>query len=470
MVIKRLIGLALIFILVACHPSTSMQPTQPEAGARRLVILYTGDEHGWIEASQESAGAAALLGLWREQEGYGRLDNLLILSGGDMWTGPAISTWFKGESTIEVMNAMGYHAAAVGNHEFDQGPAVLRERAAQMNFPLLAANLIERETGRPPDWLRPYLVLQVGDIKVGVIGLAMVDTPLVTQPAHVAALDFQPYEPTLRQMVPQVRAEGAQVLVVVSHLCPDEMRALVPLAKTLGISALGGGHCHQRVGQVVDNVALLSGGTRWEAYARAEITLDAAGQVVGVQAATRSNRGGTPDPAVAAIVQRWRDRTDEALAQPIGYVQNEIAQRSDKMSDMLLRAWLLAYPADVAMCNRGSFRQHIPAGLISMETIIGVLPFDNVLIEVRLSGRELLENIDCCDPALAGLTRSEIDPQATYRVLVNDFMYGGGDGYRLKKYDPNAYNTGIDWRQPLIDWLVALNTSPEKPLDSYLEK
>lgn len=460
---KRTIISILFLFLVACQPAHLRTP------ARHLTILYTGDEHGWIEATQETPGAAALLGMWREQEGYGRRDDILLLSGGDMWIGPAISTWFKGEPTVEVMNALGYRAAAVGNHEFDQGVEVLRERAAQMNFPLLAANLVERESGRPPDWVRPYLVLEVNGIKVGLIGLAMVDTPLVTTPAHVADLEFRPYEPTLREVVPHVRAEGATVLVVVSHLCPDEMRALVPLARELGISAVGGGHCHARVGQVVDGVALLSGGTRWEAYARAEITVDAAGKVVSVQASTRSNSGGTPDPTVAEIVQRWRARTDEALARPIGYVEKEIAQRSDKMANMLLRAWLEAYPADVAMCNRGSFRQRIPAGSISIETIIGVLPFDNVLIEVRLSGRELLENITCCDPALAGLAPDEIDPQATYRVLVNDFMYAGGDGYRLKTCDPDAYDTGIDWRQPLIDWLIALNTSPENPLDQYLK-
>ncbi len=464
--IKQSIGLVLVLFiaLAACRPTVSPGNTE----ARRLVILYTSDEHGWIEPTDGAGGAAELLGLLQEKEGYGKADDILLLSGGDMWTGPAISTWFKGESTVEAMNAMGYHAAAVGNHEFDFGVDVLRQRAAQMAFPLLAANLIERATGQVPDFARPYLILEIGGIKVGLIGLAMVDTPLLTQPAHVAAFEFRPYEPVLREVVPQVKAEGAQVLVVVSHLCPDEMYALVPTAKALGIAVIGGGHCHARVGQVVDGVALIEASSNLEAYARAEIVLDAAGGVTGVEAYTRSNEGGTPDPVVAEIVQRWRAQADAALAQPIGYVENEIAQRSPAMIDMLLNAWLAAYPADVALCNPGSFRQSIPAGEITQETIIGVLPFDNVLVDVELSGRELLENIDCCNPAIAGLTRAEIDPQATYRVLVNDFMYGGGDGYRLKAHDPDAYNTGIDWRQPLIDWLVSLGTSPEKPLDSYL--
>ncbi|MBN1934029.1 MAG: bifunctional metallophosphatase/5'-nucleotidase [Anaerolineae bacterium] len=467
--IKRIVGFALVLLiaLAACRPTAS-----PPVGAasRRLIILYTSDEHGWIEATEETGGAAGLLGLWREKEGYGSADNILVLSGGDMWTGPAISTWFKGESTVETMNAMGYHAAAVGNHEFDFGLDVLRERVAQMNFPLLAANLIERATGQVPDFARPYLVQEVNGIKVGLIGLATVDTPLVTLPENVAAFEFQAYEPVLREVVPKVKAEGAQVLMVVSHLCPDEMYALAPAAKALGIAAIGGGHCHARIGQVVDGVALIEAGSNLEAYARAEVVVNAAGEVIEVTAYTRANEGGTPAPAVAEIVQNWRARTDEALAQPIGYVENEIAQRSEAMLDMVVDAWLMAYPADVALCNRGSFRQAIPAGEITLETIIGVLPFNNVLVDVELSGRELLENIDCCNPVLGDIAPDEIDPLATYHVLVNDYMYGGGDGYRLKEHDPDAYHTGIDWRQPVIDWLISLGTSPDNPLDQYLGK
>ena len=81
--------------------------------------MYTNDEHGLMEATESSGGAAGLMGLWREQEGYSENGPYLILSGGDMWTGPAISTWFKGESMVNVMNGMQYDAAAIGNHEFD---------------------------------------------------------------------------------------------------------------------------------------------------------------------------------------------------------------------------------------------------------------------------------------------------------------------------------------------------------------
>jgi 5'-nucleotidase / UDP-sugar diphosphatase len=62
-----------------------------------------------------------------------------------------------------------------------------------------------------------------------------------------------------------------------------------------------------------------------------------------------------------------------------------------------------------------------------------------------------------------------VDPQASYRVLVNDYMYAGGDGYAFATYDPDAYMTGIDWRQPVIEWISQLDTSPQNPLEAFLD-
>jgi 2',3'-cyclic-nucleotide 2'-phosphodiesterase (5'-nucleotidase family) len=170
---------------------------------------------------------------------------------------------------------------------------------------------------------------------------------------------------------------------------------------------------------------------------------------------------------------------DEALSYPIGYVQKEIDQRSDIMFNMVTDAWLDAYPAaDVALTNRGGFRQSIPSGEITAATVVGVLPFNNVLIDVELTGAQLIENLRCCGPVVGGMTTiggyaltdgTPIDPDATYHVLVNDFMYAGGDDFMFKEQDPDAYNTGIDWRQPVIDWISAQNTSSDSPLDSHLD-
>ena len=128
------------------------EQTEPTADVqRRLTVFYTNDEHGWMEGMEAGRGAANLLGLWREA-GYEESGPYLVVSGGDMWTGPAISTWFEGESMAEVLNAMDYSAAAVGNHEFDFGLEALRARAFESEFPFLSANVRNEEGQTPQEW------------------------------------------------------------------------------------------------------------------------------------------------------------------------------------------------------------------------------------------------------------------------------------------------------------------------------
>ena len=109
--------IGLLLLIGACESGTGGGGEYDQ----RIVILYTNDEHGWMEETDSYDGAAKLMGLWRQEENYSESEPFLILSGGDMWTGPAISTWFEGESMVDVMNKMNYSAAAMGNHEFDYG-------------------------------------------------------------------------------------------------------------------------------------------------------------------------------------------------------------------------------------------------------------------------------------------------------------------------------------------------------------
>ncbi|MGC9349783.1 MAG: bifunctional metallophosphatase/5'-nucleotidase, partial [Anaerolineae bacterium] len=418
-------------------------------------------------------------------EGYAEDGAYLILSGGDTWTGPAISSWFDGESMVEVMNLMGYDAVALGNHEFDFGLEGLRSRAAQAEFPFLGANVVSAATGEHPDAVLPYVIQEVADLRVGIVGLASRLTPRTTMPTHVEGLLFEPYAETLQTIVPQVKAEGADVILVIGHICNPEMRTLVPEAAELGVAMIGGGHCHQRMSEVVDGVALVAAGSNMRAYGRVALEVDtASGDVLEVDVKVSPNSPGPSDPDVAAVVERWQARLDDALDHVIGYTENGIGRGSNAMHNMVTDAWLAAYPADIAMTNPGGFRQEILPGEITLADVVGVLPFDNYLIDVKLTGEEVISSYQhgTRRPAVGGMAYRggryviltaegdvPLDPSATYTVLVNDFMYAGGDGYRFADYDPNAYETGIDWRQPVIEWISTLNTSPDDPVENYVD-
>lgn len=102
-------------------PIPSATEVVPESSVREITVLYTNDEQCWMEGVEEGSGAANLIGVWQKEHGYTPDGPFVILSGGDMWTGAAISTLYEGQSMVEVMNSMHYDAAALGNHEFDFG-------------------------------------------------------------------------------------------------------------------------------------------------------------------------------------------------------------------------------------------------------------------------------------------------------------------------------------------------------------
>jgi 5'-nucleotidase / UDP-sugar diphosphatase len=490
-------------ILSACQkPSpaitTQLQPTQipttpttqviaPESEPTNLTILYTDDEHGWMSGEEEGQGAAELLGLLQEQEGYGQNPSVILLSGGDNWTGPAISTWFDGQGMVEVMNAMGYSASAVGNHEFDLGLDTLRTRISEADYPYLSANLRYASSHSIPSDLgiQPYTILDINGLKVGVIGLSGTNTPEVTNPAYVASLEFLDYADALREAVPQARQAGAQVILVIAHACPNELYFLAREVADLGIPFMGGGHCHISYNDRIGDTVIVTSGANLSGYAYTNLFYDPTSGAISIEDfGTHPNQGGDADPEITAIVAGWQSKVDAELDQVIGYLAEPIPQRSQPMQDLITGAWLWGYPtADVAFTNLGGMRTDLAAGDLTLADLVSVMPFDNTLVEVHLTGAQLRDVLvyGMGSMAMSGLHKSglgwvinstgqSIEDSRTYSVLVNNFMYAGGDGFdMLAEFDPQAYDTGIDWRQPVIDWITAQASTPETPLDTAIE-
>ena len=474
---KYLWLLIVIFLFCFCKKSSPTSDVNSEA-ARQIVILYTNDEHGWMEPCESSAGAAGMMGLWREKEGYTENGPFLILSGGDMWTGPAISTWFNGQSMAEVMNAMDYTAAAIGNHEFDFKVEGLKERLEQSNFPFLAANIQEKATGNIAEFAVPYIVKEVNNVKVGIIGLASVKTPTTAFPDFVQDYDFTAYDEALVEYLPKVRQDGAELIIVVGHICEREMRDIASTAAQFDIPVIFGGHCHEIVNDTIAGVTIVEANCNMINYARVEILFDnTADKVMSIKKNVYPNIGGTPDIEVESIVSYWQGLRDEALSEVIGYVTQTIAQHSDAMYNMISDSWLFSYPtADISITNTGGIRQSIPAGDIQLATIVGVLPFENNIVQLELNGTELEDCLSSGGLVVGGMTTiggyslsdgTPIYSDTVYSVLTTDYLYSSREEFKL--YDTEPYSTSIHWRQPVIDWIKSLNTSASNPLDQYLD-
>ncbi len=472
----------LLFLLLGCENGIAKFNSENRSDSDSIVsitLLYTNDEHGWLAPNEEYGGAPGLMYKWKEREGFDTSGNFLVLSGGDMWSGPSISTWFQGEPMVEVMNAMDYDAAAIGNHEFDFKVNVLEQRLSEQSFPLLAANIVEKASNEIPDFAEPYIIEEIDGVKIGIIGLASLTTPSSTFPANVEDYSFTDYEDAINTYAREAKEDGATVLILLGHICYDEMKDLVDVAKENGISIIGGGHCHQKYIEMMDGVVLMQTGSGMRAYGKVEFDYhlyDSAAMNIEYEIVENTPNG--VDAQILDIVEFWQEETDKELSEQIGYTDVTIEQASPEMRNMVCDSWLYTFPeADVALTNGGGIRQDIKEGPISLSTIVGLLPFENTIVKLEVTGEQLKVLSLADDIYMGGMTTipgfffsdgTEIRDEEVYTLLTNNYLYSRDD-YPFSSYDPAPVDTYVHYREPLIEWLKSINTSPADPLSNYLE-
>lgn len=490
-------------------PPPTPKPPAPSStasvkrGTHELHLIFSADEHGWLlplndkEAKIHRGGVTAFFDRLTRVEGYSagqhaREMGWLLLSAGDMWTGPYESTVLEGAPMVAAMSHMGYAASAVGNHEFDFGVRVLGERAKASKFPFLAANLVETATGRPPWWAKPFTIVEAGGLKVGIVGLTNQDSPITADPRHMTGLKFLPYATSLDAAVLEARKAGADELIVLMHAGLEEAAEVLPVLRKHRVRAAAFGHHHTQAlriddggtsgapgapgaQQLDDDVVLCNAGPYLRSYCRIDLKIEDG------KLAARSARIAeveTPHGATfAADVELERIVANaEASANLIGgevLVENKkvLKRGADgAMGQLIVDAWLAALPyAHAAITNAGGIRQDLPPGPVRMRDIVSVLPFNNYLLVVDLTGAQLKEVLSSYESVAAGVRFTwregpdarklgevtdgkgkAIPDDGRYKVVINDFMYRGGDRYRFQAYDPEPEETAIDWREPVL--------------------
>ena len=234
------------FLFLLAFGCVSAPP--PAAPPVHVVVVGTTDVHGWFAGHVETpqvGGEGVLWGglpalssyidaLRAENEGH-----VIVVDSGDLFQGTLESNLFEGEPVVRGYNAIGYAAAAVGNHEFDFGPVgpnsvprepgedplgALKRNAALASFPFLSANMLDRATHKTPAWAKPYTIVRVAGARIGIIGLSTPDTPNVTMGANVATLEFTDPIPATIAAAKELRAQGADAVIVIAHMggrCAD---------------------------------------------------------------------------------------------------------------------------------------------------------------------------------------------------------------------------------------------------------
>jgi 2',3'-cyclic-nucleotide 2'-phosphodiesterase (5'-nucleotidase family) len=456
------------------------------AQALPVHILATGDMHGWLQGVSMGAetlgGAAEMLAYWKRVEHY-RPQDFLVLSAGDVATGPAISTVYKGVPAVEVMNAMGYDASALGNHEFDFGMDQLKVLGQLAHFPFLSANVLTGQSGE--DSLQPsFCVIQKAGVRIGIIGLTTrsLKSIAVTRDIRVTG-----YVEALRLAAPKARSQGAQLLLVLAHVPLDELEAAAAELGDLEIPLMLGGHSHELAQAREPNSGtwIVNSGEWWRAYSRIDLNYDPSSGSTSLQSSRQvwlRQKKAESDPKLAKLVSRWQAKldADPAFGRPLGY----LASRLDlfwPVSNFVCDAWLEMDPeSDIVLNNNGALRQNLEPGPLTRGALVGLLPFNNSMLRLRLSGQQILDRLPRGQGliGMAGLARQAgsyilsktklaLDPKASYHVLMNNYMVDTDPA--LQKADPKPVMVVKDWRDPIEQWLLKHPSSQAQPLEKILD-
>ncbi len=536
------------FLLVAC---AAQQRVAQDAFT--ISVLGTNDVHGQLLPSGERAGLGAISAYANALRAARREDGgaVLVIDAGDMWQGTLESNLVEGAAVVEAYNAIGFDAAAIGNHEFDFGPVgreaipedigddargALKKRAAEANFPVLAANLIDDATGHPVDWdnVSPSVMLDVQGIKVGVIGVMTSRALQTTISANTPGLSVAPLAPTIQSQASVLREQGATIIIVAAHAggrctefddptdlssCGTDseiMRVASALPAGL-VDHIIAGHVHQGIAHIVNGIPITSSYSSTQAFSRVDLEVNretgavvsrtvhpphwaclyrvkTTGQCVGVSdgsseivPAIYEGREIRPDPAVVKIAERaaaFAARTkDEKLGVYLEAAFKHPPATESPLANLMTDALLEASGADIAIHNVvGGIRNTLPEGELTFGAVYEMFPFDNRVVLLQLSGRDLRKLIatqahnhgrrlgfsgmrvfvgcvnSTMDVVMQRADGSPVRDDGRLTVAANDYLALGGDNILMPIIPDGGF--AIDDGMPLVrdllvDWFRA---------------
>jgi 2',3'-cyclic-nucleotide 2'-phosphodiesterase (5'-nucleotidase family) len=464
-VAPRILPLLLLALLLAGRDGRAA--AQP---AVALTILFDTHLHGNLanpaDAAITFAHYAGLVAERRAATGAA----LFVGAGDDLGPSP-MSAVFKGAQMVDAFHAAGLDADTFGNHEFDYGPDNLMEQVRASRFAWVSANVRDRRTGdvfAAEAGARQFVLKDVAGVRVGITGAAWQFLSAANAGPDVEVLDAGE---ALAAVVPRMRAAGAQVVIVLSHMCLAEAEAVA--AAVRGIDAIVGDHCAERAREpkVVNGTVIARRGDEYDALGELTLRVEG-GRVVGFAYRDHEVTADAPrDAAVAAVLADYTARLEAELTRPLGFtavpldarrptVRGAESNLGNYIADVL-RAW---GEADGAIMNGGGIRgeKEFPPGVLTRGDVVTILPFNNTATVLRLSGADLVAALENgvsqlptpagrfpqvsglsfrYDPAAAPGSRvrsvtvggAPLDPARTYTLATNDFLANGGDGYETFK-------------------------------------
>ncbi|MGR3759765.1 bifunctional metallophosphatase/5'-nucleotidase [Roseobacteraceae bacterium NS-SX3] len=490
------------------------------AAEYQLTILHTNDFHSRFEpvskydsgcregdnAEGKCFGGSARL-VTAIANARKRSNNSILVDGGDQFQGSLYYTYYKGKAAAEMMNKMGYDAMTVGNHEFDDGPEVLRGFMDAVEFPVLMSNADVSKEPALADALKKSTVIERGGEKIGLIGLTPEDTHELASPGK--NITFSDPVAAVQAEVDKLTAEGVNKIIVLSHSGYGVDQKVA--AETTGVDVIVGGHTNTYLSNVSEDAAgpyptVVNGVQIVQAYAYGKflgelnVTFDDEGNVVEasgeplIMDATVTEDQGTVDriAELAKPLDEIRNKVVAEAAAPVEGSREVCRVQECEMGNLVADAMLARVKdqgVSIAIANSGGIRASLEPGEVTMGEVLTILPFQNTLSTFEIKGATLVEALEngvsqveevkgrfpqvaglkfTWDPSVApnegrvqevmvveGDSFVPVDPEKTYLVVTNNYVRNGGDGYKMfSGDDKNAYDFGPDLADVLAEYLA----------------
>ena len=435
----------------------------------RLTVIHSNDVFGQLTPKNGRGGMAARVGLIRKLQ---TSEPSIVLDAGDALGPNAMSRFDAGATMCAAMNRANYAAMTVGNHDLSLGWDILTERQKEINFPMLAANLVRKDGGTPP--LPGYTLVDAGDVQVGIIGVLDPEIADKIDPGHLSGLRVGDPVKTVDSLAVVLREKKAHCVIVLAHM--DETSALNFAREVKGVDLIvaGGFSNLDRGLQVLGLIRLVNGLTlvvtpsNGVSIGRVVLHLspDSEGNMKVVDVSAEQiivDRSVERDPEVEQLVNDLRRRYEQVASQKIGQIEGKTYRDQGRIVAGVMHRHL---DGEVGIINRGGLGLVPSNRMLKVGHIDHLIPCDDRLVKMELTGAQLLSIVKRSQGALgedaqlifSGLEKNTINGRPIqknelYRVAVVEFLANGGDGYSEFLKGKNVVFTNIALRSLLVSVL-----------------
>ncbi len=390
----------------------------------------------------------------------------LRLDGGDQMQGTLASNLTHGAAMVAALDHLRLDAAAVGNHELDWGVDTLLARQQAADYEWLAANVFNIADGERPEWATPFTVIERKGIRVGVIGYSTVSTPRTLRAEATAAYEFRAGYAGLREALDEVRRQAPDFVVVVAHAagncgaasCAGETIDLANELPPGSVDLIVGGHDHEPGGGVASSSPIVRAGSNGQGVGVVDLVRRSDG--------TRSHSlGRVPvfadslqiDPAMVDLLAPYLRMAGELGGVRVTTLAERLSSSASgdrRLGSFIAEAARRQARADFGLHNPGGVRIDLPDGPITYADLHRVMPFDNTVVRLVISGKQLRRLAEQVGPRsyfanlvityapdtvaprfgramLAFPEGRQVVDDESYTLATNDFLADGGDGLVL---------------------------------------